>query len=108
MKQIIFNLKYRWYAEIANGMKAVEYREVKPYWTKRLKNLVGDVPTKGHDVNPVNILAVFRNGYGKPSAYGSATPDIVRRVMWIDVGPCPYNGWDGDYYRINFEREDYK
>lgn len=100
MKRIIFNLKYPWYAEIANGMKAVEYREVKPYWTKRMKNLLGDVPTKERTIWPSNLLAVFRCGYGRMHR------DIVRRVMWIDVGACPYNGWDGEYYRINFERED--
>ena len=23
-----------------------------------------------------------------------------RHNIGIDVGPCPYNGWDGDYYRL--------
>lgn len=28
----------------------------------------------------------------------------ARRVTMIDIGPCPYEGWDGDYYRIHSER----
>lgn len=29
-------LKGHWYDLIANGKKRVEYREIKPYWTRRL------------------------------------------------------------------------
>ena len=32
---LIFNLKKIWYEKIKNGEKVIEYREVKPYWTKR-------------------------------------------------------------------------
>ena len=30
-------LKYKWYDMIVNGIKREEYREIKPYWTKRIK-----------------------------------------------------------------------
>ena len=36
---LIFILKKCWYEKIASGEKKIEYREVKPYWTKRIKNL---------------------------------------------------------------------
>lgn len=36
---LIFILKGCWYDKIASGEKKIEYREVKPYWTKRIKNL---------------------------------------------------------------------
>ena len=29
-------LAHRWYDKIASGEKRYEYREIKPYWTKRL------------------------------------------------------------------------
>lgn len=32
----IFQLKKEWYEKIASGKKTVEYRTVKPYWTKRI------------------------------------------------------------------------
>lgn len=33
---LIFPLKKEWYEKIKSGEKAVEYREVKPYWSGRL------------------------------------------------------------------------
>ena len=33
---LIFPLKKEWYEKIKSGEKTIEYREVKPYWTKRL------------------------------------------------------------------------
>lgn len=33
---LIFPLKKEWYDNIKSGEKTVEYREVKPYWTKRI------------------------------------------------------------------------
>ena len=35
---LIFPLKKEWYEKIKSGEKMVEYREVKPYWTKRFYN----------------------------------------------------------------------
>lgn len=36
---LIFPLKKQWYEKIKSGEKTIEYREVKPYWTKRLEKL---------------------------------------------------------------------
>lgn len=33
---LIFPLKKEWYEKIKSGEKTVEYRELKPYWEKRL------------------------------------------------------------------------
>ena len=38
---LIFTLKKEWYNKIATGQKSIEYREVKPYWTKRLQKQIG-------------------------------------------------------------------
>lgn len=38
---LIFTLKKEWYDKIATGKKSIEYREVKPYWTKRLQREIG-------------------------------------------------------------------
>ena len=32
---LIFPLKKQWYEKIKSGEKTIEYREVKPYWTRR-------------------------------------------------------------------------
>lgn len=42
---LIFPLKKQWYEKIKSGEKTIEYREVKPYWTKRLYR-EGCLPTK--------------------------------------------------------------
>lgn len=33
---LIFVLKKEWYEKIKSGEKTIEYREVKPYWSKRI------------------------------------------------------------------------
>ena len=35
---LTFNLKKEWFEKIKSGEKTHEYREVKPYWIKRLNN----------------------------------------------------------------------
>ena len=37
---LTFNLKKQWFEKIKSGEKTHEYREVKPYWTKRLANFL--------------------------------------------------------------------
>lgn len=105
MKRIIFNLKREWYDKIASGEKTVEYRRICEHWARRLNTIwpIGiyakEILRKGLTYGePVN--AVFRLGYSK------ANQDIVRRITKIDIGPCPYKGWDGEYFRIHFKKED--
>ena len=35
---LIFPLKKEWYEKIRSGEKRIEYREVKPYWDKRIRS----------------------------------------------------------------------
>jgi hypothetical protein len=37
--RITTTIKRAWLAEIIAGTKKIEYREIKPYWTKRLKSV---------------------------------------------------------------------
>jgi hypothetical protein len=57
MKILHLTLMKKWFDEILAGTKTVEYREIKPYWTKRLFDKEGK-PIK-YDV------IFFRNGYSK-------------------------------------------
>lgn len=36
MRVLNLVLKYKWYNMIESGVKTEEYREIKPYWTKRI------------------------------------------------------------------------
>lgn len=76
-----FILTRHWYDEMVQGRKDIEYRAVTPYWTARLTR------------RPVTH-AVFSLGY-------TARVRIVRPVNAIDIGPCPYSGWTGDFYRVH-------
>lgn len=64
---LTFNLKKQWYNKIASGEKQIEYREVKPYWTKRIQNAVKNVEWEFLDDNSGRyfIPLVLRLGYTK-------------------------------------------
>lgn len=51
-KILHLTLKKKWFDMILSGEKTDEYREIKPYWTKRL------IPKKHTHI-------CFTNGYGK-------------------------------------------
>lgn len=51
MKALSLALHRKWFDEIAGGLKKIEYRQIKPYWTARLERKAFD------EVH-------FRNGYG--------------------------------------------
>jgi hypothetical protein len=54
MNILHLTLKKRWFDMIKSGIKREEYREMKPYWHKRLLN-----KKKKYDA------ILFRNGYSK-------------------------------------------
>lgn len=56
METLHLNLKKKWFDMILSGEKKEEYREVKPYWTKRLKNFLEEKPFD---------YIIFKNGYQK-------------------------------------------
>ncbi len=77
-------LLYHWFDEIAAGRKRMEYRAITPYWLRRIWEQREDF-----------FFVRFARGYT------SVTLDFD--VLDIDVGPCPNEGWDDDYYyRIHF------
>ena len=57
MKILYLTLKKKWFDQILAKTKKIEYREIKPYWTKRLFDSAGK-PKK------FDIIE-FRNGYSK-------------------------------------------
>lgn len=85
---LVLPLTQMWFAKIWNGEKRTEYRAVKPYWTRRIGAWV-------YDNAPRFIM--FQIGYAKDG------PRLLVQTTGVDVGSCPYPGWRGDYYRINFD-----
>ena len=70
-KVLHLTLKKRWFDMIASGVKKEEYREMKPYWERRLED--------GDDFRQFDFIQ-FRNGYQKNA------PSIVVRLLGIEVG----------------------
>ena len=68
---LVLPIKKEWFDMIKSGKKKEEYREIKPYWTKRLNNefdkmLKPIIPTNiERDVRkyPQWITIYLRNGY---------------------------------------------
>lgn len=56
-KVLHLTLMKKWFDEILSGIKKIEYREIKPYWTKRLFNENGNLIK--YDT------IIFSNGYSK-------------------------------------------
>lgn len=66
-KTLYLTLKKQWFDLINCGIKTEEYREIKPYWEKRLNN-------KSYDI------VEFRNGYQKDA------PKMVFKINEIIKG----------------------
>lgn len=75
-------LTYHWFDEMAAGRKDVEYRAMTSYWRKRIWE-------KRHQLTS----ATFARAY--------TSTRLPREIFMIDIGPCPYPGWRGKFYRIH-------
>lgn len=70
-------LKKQWFDMIASGVKKEEYREIKDYWIKRLKDM--SIKEPFHAFIPYDKI-VFKNGYAKNA------PTIVVEYKGIRIG----------------------
>lgn len=53
-------LKGKWYDMIANGIKKEEYRDAKPFWEKRIENILR---------HPNSIIVAFSRGYKRQDMF---------------------------------------
>ena len=60
-------IKKKWFDMIKSGEKKEEYREIKPYWTKRFRNALYDLTMAGYfgDIVYARGIVRFKNGYQK-------------------------------------------
>lgn len=94
-----------WFDKIALGRKDVEYRRICQHWRSRL--FPGKTPNEvSRRVEGKECRAeVFGEQLKRKficfrRAYTSTT--LYAEIDHVDVGPCPYDGWYGDFYRIHF------
>ena len=80
-------LTYHWYDETESGRKSVEYRAMTDRWRRQIWD-------RRDEITHVR----FARGY-------TSTMQTFE-VEKIDVGSCPIEGWDDEYYRIHFKQND--
>ena len=75
---LVLPIKKKWFDMILSGEKKEEYREIKPYWKTRFKNVFDMAPYSFIPVGNRVAQVKFQNGYGKdaPSFIAECTLDI--------------------------------
>lgn len=71
------NVKKEFFDMIKNGEKKEEYREVKPYWIKRLLDI--GIPNIGYKAKGFDYIQ-FKNGYQK------GAPTLLIECKGITIG----------------------
>jgi hypothetical protein len=77
-------LTHHWYDVTESRNKTIEYRAITPHWDKLIWKRKDRIK-----------YVRFQRGYSKQT--------MTFHVTHIDIGPCPIEGWDSDYYRIHFK-----
>jgi len=75
-------LTYYWFDEMTAGRKNIEYRACTPHW----RRLIWDRRRR-------ITHARFARGY--------TSHTILRPVLAVDRGRCPYYEWNGRFYRLH-------
>ena len=77
-------ITHKRYEKLKLASEWIEYRKMTPHWGRHLW-------AKRDEINQVR----FKKGYTKDG--------MVKNVLLIDIGHCPYDGWDSSYYRIHIK-----
>lgn len=75
-----------WYNEIIAGRKLIEYRAMSDHWKKLIWK-------RRDKITHVRFQCGFKKNPLK----------MTFEVESIDVGKCPYDGWNDQYYRVFFK-----
>lgn len=87
---LILPIKKKWYDMILSGEKKEEYREIKPYYETRFRNVWGYPAYWGE-----RHLVCFRNGYSKNS------PNFVAEcTLSLGYGKPEWGAFPGQKYYI--------
>lgn len=107
-KVLTLSVKKEWFDKIVSGEKKEEYREIKPYWIKRLTTnceVVYDVVAEtycGKVLYRPYTHVLFINGYGDDK------PRIEKEIVSIDIdrplrGWCPDDFLGKEFFVIRFK-----
>lgn len=95
---LILPIKQKWFDMILHGGKKEEYREIKPYWDKRIIKALGYLETDEEEVKErlrdnqecEKVICIkFKNGYGKKAPYFIAHCSVSIRTGKKEWGAEP-------------------
>ena len=90
---LVLPIKAEWYDMIRDGIKKEEYREIKPYWTKRFQT-IGALDKDGNPTGQKCGMS-FKNGYNS---------DARKMYVWtqleIGEGKKEWGAKEGQTYYI--------
>lgn len=107
-KVLTLSVKKEWFDKIVSNEKKEEYREIKPYWIKRLTtncevvyNVVAETYCGKVLYRPYTHV-LFINGYGDDK------PRVEKEIVWIDIdrprkGWCPDDFLGKEFFVIRFK-----
>jgi len=95
MKTLHLNLKAKWFGMIFRGEKPEEYRDIKPYWKKRLSHLFPQ-EIRGETLYPIVDSITFSNGYAEDR------PQFVIELKGIEIreGNPEWGAQEGKKYFV--------
>ena len=110
---LTFNLKKERFEKIKSGEKTHEYREVKPYWTKRLLKYIGGYSsytiTDGNFLvlniydKPFDLPIEFVCGYADKGNKNNRLKALLKIIKVLRSGKNTDLAIDKDVYDIEFE-----
>jgi len=90
---LVFTLKKEWYEKIKSGEKTIEYREVKPYWTKRL-NSCFTIPAASQLLEGIRKELTFNCVFPCKLRLGYTKEYLSARIIKIEI----VDGKDADLH----------
>lgn len=78
-KTLFLPLKKKWYEMIESGIKTEEYREIKPYWVKRLQREV-------YNFYDGNMVSISKNFDAVKFSYGYTKRTMTFKCKGIRIG----------------------
>ena len=78
-------LEREWFSQIVERKKRVEYRQIKPYWTQRLRKV------------KVPFRLVLRNGMTPPVPVVTVRVDRIVPSPWVRSGAGPMRCISGGF-----------
>lgn len=89
-------IKKKWFDMIKSGIKKEEYREIKPYWTKRfIKRLYGLSIYTDNTIKEAQGTLVFKNGYQRNAPKIKCFVNLVQ-----DYGNPDWGAEEGKLYYV--------